>query len=95
MQASSTSLVSSKLAPSLIAILLGRLRLSASDAIKAYETLARKIFSEKKAKGKDGTFKASKLEEAIKAVVEDTLGLGRANARMYESEMEESSKCRA
>ena len=65
--------------------------MSAADAIKAYETLAKEVFSEKKAKGKDGTFKASKLEEAIKTVVEKTLGRGRADARMYERGANESS----
>lgn len=69
---------------SLIAILLGRLRLSAAEAIEAYEELAGKVFSEKKAPGKDGTFKASKLEEAVKSVLEARLGKVHADDRMYE-----------
>ena len=80
---------------SLIAILLGRLGLSVAKAINAYEILAKEVFSEKKAKGEDGTFKASKLEETIKAVVEDALGSGHANARMCENKMKEATKCRA
>ena len=58
--------------------------MSAADAIRAYEALAGTVFSEKKSKGKDGTFKASKLEEAIKVVVKEKLGRERTNARMYE-----------
>lgn len=92
---SDTCLLAYRWISSLIAILLGRLRLSVAGAIDAYEILAKKVFSEKKAKGKDGTFKASKLEEAIKAVVEKELGPGRANARMCESETKEAMKCRA
>ncbi|MCJ1378166.1 hypothetical protein MMC17_001262 [Xylographa soralifera] len=77
----------------IIAILLGRLRLSAAQAIKAYETLARKVFSEKKAKRKDGTFKASKLEEAIKNVVQESLK--NMDAMLYEEKERDSDKCRA
>ncbi|MCJ1418783.1 hypothetical protein MMC32_005134 [Xylographa parallela] len=77
----------------IIAILFGRLRLSAAQAIKAYETLVGKVFSEKKAKGKDGTFKASKLEEAIKNVVQDSLK--NMDARMYEEKERASDRCRA
>jgi hypothetical protein len=67
----------------LIAILLGRLRCSVPEAIDKYRTLARTVFSEKKATGKDGTFKASKLEQAIKGVIEEKLGTGHANERMF------------
>ena len=69
--------------------------MSAADAIKAYEALASKVFSEKKSKGKDGTFKASKLQEAIQVVVKEKLGGERTNARMYEEGEGESDKCRA
>ena len=78
---------------SLIAILLGRLRLSAADAIKAYEELAGQVFSQRKAKGKDGTFKASKLEKAVKSVVEKALG--RVGAKMYEAGEVGDKNCRA
>ena len=78
---------------SLIAILLGRLRLSAAEAIKAYEDLAGKVFSQKKPKGKDGLFKASKFEETVKSVVESHLGQGHADARMYEGGS--TTRCRA
>ena len=58
--------------------------MSAEDAIEAYEKLAGTVFSEKKRKGHDGTFKASKLEQAIKSVVVSKLGPGREGARMFE-----------
>ena len=50
--------------------MLGRLRLTVDQAIDQYSQFAGHVFSKKKRKGKDGTFKASKLEEAIKKVVE-------------------------
>jgi hypothetical protein len=50
--------------------MLGRLRLTVDQAIDQYNQFAAHVFSNKKRKGKDGTFKASKLEEAIKKVVE-------------------------
>ncbi|KAI9765683.1 MAG: hypothetical protein M1840_007241 [Geoglossum simile] len=53
----------------LIALLLGRLGLSAQEAIDEYVGLAGKVFSERKSKGKDGIFKAKRLEEAIQDVV--------------------------
>jgi hypothetical protein len=59
------------------------LRLSAAEAIEAYENLTSTVFSERKRKGKDGIFKATNLEKAIKGVVEARLD-GRADARMYE-----------
>lgn len=40
--------------------------------------------SERKTKRKDGTFKASRLEEAIKSVVISHLGQNRSDALMYE-----------
>jgi hypothetical protein len=68
----------------LIALLLGRLRLSVPEAIDKYRILAKQVFSEKKAPGKDGTFKASNLEKAIKGVVERKLGS--AEEKMFETE---------
>ncbi|KAH0541722.1 hypothetical protein FGG08_003814 [Glutinoglossum americanum] len=76
----------------LIAILLGRLKLSVSDAIDKYRILAKTVFSERKARGKDGAFKASKLEQAIKDVVEWKLGSGHADENMFELESSESGE---
>ena len=72
----------------LIALLLGRLRLSVPEAIEKYRLLAKQVFSEKKHFVKDGKFKASKLEKAIKEVVEWKLGEGRAEERMFTSTAE-------
>ncbi|OBT71251.1 hypothetical protein VF21_09480 [Pseudogymnoascus sp. 05NY08] len=67
----------------LIAILLGRLRLSVPEAIDTYRALAKQVFSEKKAPGKDGTFKASNLEKAIRDTIESKLGKGHADDKMF------------
>jgi hypothetical protein len=56
--------------------MLGRLRLSAATAIEKYEALAGNVFSEKKMRWKDGTFKATLLEKAIRDVVHDSLAEG-------------------
>jgi hypothetical protein len=42
--------------------------------MERYRVLAAQVFSEKKGPGKDGIFKASNLEKAIKTVVEERLG---------------------
>lgn len=70
----------------LIALLLGRLRLSVPEAIDKYRQLARQVFSDKKHFVKDGKFKASKLENAIKEVIEWKLGKGRGEERMFTSD---------
>ncbi|KAG4433866.1 hypothetical protein IFR05_010652 [Cadophora sp. M221] len=66
----------------LIAILLGRLRLSVPQAIEKYGELSKHVFSEQKRSWQDGKFKASRLEEAIRKVLIDTLGQGRDEERM-------------
>ncbi|KAJ6487319.1 hypothetical protein DFH09DRAFT_1054217 [Mycena vulgaris] len=53
----------------LIALMLGRLRMSVKDAVKAYGELSKEVFSEVKSQGSNGRFKASKLEKAIKRIV--------------------------
>ncbi len=55
------------------------------EAIEQYRLLARQVFSDGKPPGKDGIFKASKLEKAIKDVVEWKLGRGRAEEKMFQS----------
>jgi hypothetical protein len=69
----------------LIALLLGRLRLSVPEAIDKYRQLAKQVFSDKKPFVKDGKFKASNLEKTIKEVVEWKLGKGRAEETMFAS----------
>ena len=54
------------------------------ETIEKYRILAKQVFSEKKARGKDGTFKASNLEKAIKDAVQGKLGPGHADERMFE-----------
>ncbi|MCJ1316676.1 hypothetical protein MMC15_001997, partial [Xylographa vitiligo] len=61
--------------------------------IEAYETFAGKVFSEKKAKRKDGTFKASEFEEAITNVAQNSLK--NMDAKMCEEKGGDSDKCRA
>lgn len=56
------------------------------EAIDKYRILAEKVFSEKKARGKDGTFKASNLEKAIKDVVLEKFGPGHTEERMFTNE---------
>jgi len=71
----------------LIAILLGRLRLSVRDAIDQYAKLAKVVFSDKKMSGnifQGGTFKASKLESEIKSVLENKIGKGGGESMMFE-----------
>ncbi|KAJ7852228.1 hypothetical protein B0H13DRAFT_2284385 [Mycena leptocephala] len=53
----------------LIALMLGRLRMSVKDAVKAYGELSKEVFSDVKSQGSDGRFKASKLEKSIKGIV--------------------------
>jgi hypothetical protein len=49
--------------------MLGRLRLTIDEAIEQYGQFARYVFSDKKWKGQDGAFKATKLEDIIKKIV--------------------------
>jgi hypothetical protein len=80
----------------LIAILLGRLRMSATEALEIYVKLAGDVFSKKNSKLKGNAFEATRLEKAIKDVVADRLG-GRDEKMiedMEESEMERQA-CKA
>jgi hypothetical protein len=55
------------------------------DAINQYGQFARYVFSDKKWKGQDGTFKASKLEEIMKKIVKSYGVEGSADERMMDS----------
>ncbi|KAJ7812545.1 FabD/lysophospholipase-like protein [Mycena olivaceomarginata] len=57
----------------LIALMLGRLRMSVEDSKKAYGQLTQEVFSDVKFQGSAGKFKASKLEKAIKQIAETYL----------------------
>jgi hypothetical protein len=58
---------------SIIALMLGRLRMDVDKAIEHYVDLAEYVFSDMKRCG-DGKFKAKKLKEAIQKVVETVTG---------------------
>ena len=53
--------------------MLGRLRMDVDTAIEYYNDKVKPIFTDPKRWG-DGRFKAGKLEEAVKFVVEDITG---------------------
>jgi hypothetical protein len=53
----------------IIALMLGRLRMDVDTAIDHYDDLAKQVFSDMKRCG-DGKFKAKKLKEVIKSMVE-------------------------
>jgi len=54
--------------------MLGRLRMDIDTAIKHYDRLVKHVFSQPKRWRGDGKFKATKLEEAMKAMVRDATG---------------------
>jgi len=54
--------------------MLGRLRMDVDTAIKHYDTLAKHVFSHPKRWKGEGKFKATRLEEAMKAIVRDATG---------------------
>ena len=70
--------------------MLGRLRMGVDTAIKYYDNLAEYVFSDLKQWGGDGMFKATKLEEAIKTVVNDMTG----DSETPLLEIDESEVCR-
>ena len=54
--------------------MLGRLRMDVNTAIRQYDEIAKHVFSDLKLFGGDGKFRATKLEQAIKSMVEDITG---------------------
>jgi hypothetical protein len=54
--------------------MLGRLQMSVAEAITHYGTFAQRVFSDVRLIGGDGKFKASKLEEVLKEIVETKAG---------------------
>lgn len=58
---------------SLIALMLGRLRMSVDSAIRAYAKLSKSVFSKVKRNG-DGKYRATKLEAAVKEIVRQYTG---------------------
>ena len=58
----------------IIALMLGRLRMDIDTAINTYNNLVQQVFSDPKRRPGDGRFKATKLEEVIKSIVENVTG---------------------
>ena len=54
--------------------MLGRLRMDVDTAINAYNNLAQQVFSDPKRRPGDSRFKATKLEEVIKSIVQNVTG---------------------
>ncbi|KAJ7077531.1 FabD/lysophospholipase-like protein [Mycena belliarum] len=69
----------------MIALMLGRLQMSIEEAIDAYDSLAQFVFSETKPTWKDGRYKASRLEAAIKKIVEEKSESQNADEPMKDS----------
>lgn len=71
-----SSALISFLYPSLIAIMLGRLKMTTTEAIAQYIRITERVFasSNKKRMAQDGTFKATTLEVEIKAMVAEKDG---------------------
>ena len=64
--------------------MLGRLKMSTKDALEHYNTVAERVFSStnKKLKGKDGTFKASTLEKEMRRIIANSIEGGSGDERM-------------
>jgi len=71
--------------------MLGRLRMDVDTAIRYYDDLAERVFSDRKLWG-DGKFKATKLEWIIKSAVKEVTG--ELDSRLMENEGVGSGFCR-
>jgi hypothetical protein len=69
--------------------MLGRLRLTVEDAISQYAQFGKRVFSEKK-RGllRDGTFKATNLEDVVKGIVKNYGVEGSPNEHMFDPRLE-------
>ena len=76
----------------IIALMLGRLRMGVETAIDTYNNLGKQVFSDPKRCQwrRDGKFKATKLEKAIKSVVREETG----NSEEPLLEVRDTSVCR-
>jgi hypothetical protein len=75
--------------------MLFRLRMSIEEAISAYVKVATFVFSERKLWHQEGTFKASRLEEAMTDLIATSLGIGKVEAakiRMCDEQFPNSAK---
>ncbi|CAE6439267.1 unnamed protein product [Rhizoctonia solani] len=78
----------------LIAIMLGRLRMSVSDAIKSYVDLSEKIFLKHKHIWQEGEFKATLLKESIKDIVSKYSENRDGKTRMFDPLLQSNSGTR-
>ncbi|KAF7925221.1 hypothetical protein EAE99_006085 [Botrytis elliptica] len=79
----------------LIALLLGRLRFSTSEAIRCYASLGKEIFKNKRSKSWYGyAFESSNMERAIKNLLEVIYGYGHGDDRMLADEEESRHSCK-
>jgi hypothetical protein len=53
----------------LIAIMLGRLRMTTEEAMAAYGEMSQVVFSAKKLLFQDGSFKATVFEDSVKKII--------------------------
>ena len=67
--------------------------MSVPKAIDKYRTLAKAVFSQRKMFGKEGWFKALKLEGAIKDVPKAQLGSGKEEEGMLEKDVANRRLC--
>ena len=77
---------------SIIAIMLGRLRMSLDECIAEYADLSKKVFSERKHGASKEMFKASNLEAAVKGVIKKKLGDDLQDAPLQDPLEEECCK---
>ncbi|KIM42916.1 hypothetical protein M413DRAFT_444536 [Hebeloma cylindrosporum] len=77
----------------LIVILLFRLEMSTDEAIRTYQRLAGFVFSERKWQWQDGTFKASRLEEAVVKIIMDATHLDEVKAKEMRLLNDQGPKC--
>ena len=63
--------------------MLGRLRMSVTEAIAKYGILSEKVFSDVKLMSGEGKFKASKLRDVVWEIVEERTG--QADERMMDT----------
>jgi len=75
---------------SLIVIMLFRLQMSVDDAIKAYASLAKRVF--RRLFRPDANFRATQLEEAVIAIIQESLKIGETEARSIRLVDEERPK---
>ncbi len=70
----------------LIVLMLGRLRMSVDEAIEVYPKISKEVISQPKWTTGEGRFSATKLEQAIKEIIQ--IKLGDANAMLMDDRVD-------